>query len=139
MLQSSTGRSIASILLLLGAGATGLFAHYFLFMLAIAGGTSAIAGILAGKAILAGVGGYVAVRALGMPRKGRITLLAVYEIGPLLMVVWAFGNLVASGTVGFQPLLWFLPAIPDVVLGRVGISLARPVDEHLRLNDQGHR
>ncbi len=131
MLRSSTGRTVASILLILGAGAVGLVAHYFLFMLAIAGGTSAIAGILAGKAILAGVGGYVAVRLLRMPRKARIALLAVYEIGPLLMVVWAFGNFVASGTVGFQPLLWFIPAIPDVVLGRLGISQARPVDKHL--------
>ena len=131
MLQSSTGRIVASVFLVLGAGAAGLFAHYYLFMLALAGGTSAIAGILAGKAILAGVGGYVAMRALRMPRKARITLLAVYEIGPFLMVVWAFGNFVASGRVGFQPLLWFIPAIPDVVLGRVGISLGRPEDEHL--------
>jgi hypothetical protein len=131
MPQSSTGRRVASILLLLAAGAVGLVAHYLLFMLAIAGGTTLIVGILAGKAILAGVGGYLAVRALRMSRKARITLLAVYEMGPLLMVVWAIGNFVASGTVGFQPLLWFIPAIPDVILARVGISLAGPVDKHL--------
>lgn len=102
-----------------------------LLMGAITGANAWLLIVLAGKAIAAACGGYVAERPLRLPRRSRWILFAAYEIGPLLMTLWGVGNLVASGKVGFSPLLWWLVSLPDLLAGRIGIAAAKRVDSSL--------
>jgi len=102
-----------------------------LFMGAITGATAWLLIALAGKAIVAAFGGYLAERPLRLPRRSRWMLFAAYEIGPLLMTLWGLANFVASGKVGFSPLLWWLVSLPDLLAGRIGIAAARRVGSSL--------
>ena len=131
MQRPSVPTRVGSLLMLPAAGITGLTSHVYLLVSAVVGGAgiSGLLGFAAGKALLAGVGGYLSVRALHMSRGERLVLLGAFEIGPLLMVACAIGNGIASGTEGLSPLLFFLLAIPDVAVGWLGVGLARQVDE----------
>jgi len=127
-MQSSLRVRVGSVLLLLAAGIVGFASVVLLLAVAFAVAFSSLLAIVAGKAILAGVGGYLSQRALHMSRMERLALLGAYEIGPLLMLAWGVGNLVTSGTAGFQPLLWLVFAIPDIAAGWFGIALGESVD-----------
>jgi hypothetical protein len=109
----------------------GLGAHVLLFMSAFTGASAWLLSVLAGKTLVAGVGGFLAERTLRLPRRWQWILFAAYEIGPLLMTLWGLGNLVAGGKVGFSPLLWWLLALLDLVAGRMGIAMAKRSDGSL--------
>jgi hypothetical protein len=118
-------RRCGAILLLLAAAVVGVASLFFLFAFAFVGALSGLLAIVAGRAILACVGGYLSDRAFRMSRAERITLLGAYETGPLLMLALGIGNLLVSGSAGFQPLAWFVFAIPDFLAGWWGIALGR--------------
>jgi hypothetical protein len=131
MQQPSIGTRIGSMLLLIAAIVAGLESYAFMLGLAFGGAFPELFAIVAGKAVLAGVGGYLSERPLRMSRGSRLTLLGAYEIGPVLTLLFGIGNLGADGAAGFQPLLWFVFAIPDVAAGCLGIALGRSVDTYV--------
>lgn len=106
------------VVLCLAAGAAW---HLSLFGLAFVGAWRNIAMLVAAKALVAGVGAYAATRWLRLSPRALVLALCAYEVGPLLMCVWALLNFSATGTFDFNPLLWFVPAIPDVVAGCLGV------------------
>jgi hypothetical protein len=118
MQRSSIWMRLGSMLLLAAAGFTGLIAHYLIFVLAIGGGPAFLA-IVAAKAILALLGGYLSVRALRMSRSERLILLGFYDLVPLLMPVLAAVP------------AWLLLVLPDLAAVAVGVALAREVDRRL--------
>jgi len=137
MRQPPIGSRIGSILLLVAAILVGLEAYAFMLGFAFGGAFPELFAIVAGKAILAGVGGYLSVRPLRMSRGERLTLLGAYEIGPLMTLVLGMGSVGESGAAAFQPLLWFVFAIPNLAAGCLGIALGRRVDAYLNAEQPG--